>query len=54
MKIDAGRVGGEVEEKSRIPHDGFGQVTVRQRPGAVRHTCTWLLTLPCGFVVTNS
>lgn len=54
MKTDAGGVGGEVEKKNRVPCDVFGQDTIRQTSGAVCHMGTWLLTLPCGFVATNS
>lgn len=34
--------------------DGFGQVTVSQRPTAVCHICTWLVTLSCECVATYS
>lgn len=54
MKTDAGRVGGEVEKKSRVPCDVLGQDAIRQSPGAGSHMCTWLLTLPRGFVAANS
>lgn len=34
--------------------DGFGQVTVSQRPTAVCHICTWLVPLSSECVATYS